>query len=113
MAGYAPEPREGHTILTWQGIAPGGRRQQGLGSVDPRSSRAFCPHFPIPAQALARHARHEPNRSGRGGRRVGFLTTTTVFNAPQDVGLEELRIESYFPLDTATARACEQLAAQR
>jgi transcriptional regulator with XRE-family HTH domain len=37
---------------------------------------------------------------------LAFLTTLTVFNAPQNVTLEELRLESYFPLDDATARAC-------
>jgi transcriptional regulator with XRE-family HTH domain len=39
-----------------------------------------------------------------------FLTTLTVFSAPQNVTLEELTIESYFPNDEATARACERLA---
>ncbi len=39
-----------------------------------------------------------------------FLTTLTSFSAPQNVTLEELRVESYFPLDDATARACERLA---
>jgi transcriptional regulator with XRE-family HTH domain len=43
-------------------------------------------------------------------RSFGFLTTITSFTAPQDVTLEELRIESYFPLDAETARLCEQLA---
>jgi len=43
---------------------------------------------------------------------LGFLTTITAFSAPQNVTLEELRIESYFPLDAATARACEQMAVQ-
>jgi hypothetical protein len=41
---------------------------------------------------------------------LSFLTTITVFNAPQNVTLEELRIESYFPLDDATAQACATLA---
>ncbi|MEZ4297079.1 MAG: helix-turn-helix transcriptional regulator [Polyangiaceae bacterium] len=40
---------------------------------------------------------------------MSFLVTVTVFSAPQNVTLEELRIESYFPLDDATARACEAL----
>jgi transcriptional regulator with XRE-family HTH domain len=52
-----------------------------------------------------------PVTMARDGLRLSFLTTTTVFNAPQDVGLEELRLESYFPLDTATERACAALAA--
>lgn len=41
---------------------------------------------------------------------LAFLTTLTSFSAPQNVTLEELRIESYFPLDEATAKACERLA---
>jgi transcriptional regulator with XRE-family HTH domain len=45
----------------------------------------------------------------RGDLALSFLTTLTVFSSPGDVTLEELRIESYFPLDDATARACEAL----
>lgn len=41
---------------------------------------------------------------------LAFLTTMTIFNAPQNVTLEELRIESYFPIDDATVAACEALA---
>jgi transcriptional regulator with XRE-family HTH domain len=41
---------------------------------------------------------------------LAFITTMTAFSAPQNVTLEELRIESYFPLDEATERACENLA---
>lgn len=44
------------------------------------------------------------------GVELAFLLTVTIFSAPQNVTLEELRIESYFPLDDATARACEALA---
>ncbi len=39
---------------------------------------------------------------------LAFLTTVTTFSAPQNVTLDELRLESYFPLDDATARACER-----
>jgi transcriptional regulator with XRE-family HTH domain len=45
------------------------------------------------------------------GAELSFLATTTVFNAPQSVTLDELRIESYFPLDEATSSACARLAA--
>jgi transcriptional regulator with XRE-family HTH domain len=41
---------------------------------------------------------------------LGFFTTMTAFNAPQNVTLEELRIESWFPADDATAASCERLA---
>ncbi len=44
----------------------------------------------------------------RGDLELAFLTTVTVFNAPQNVTLEELRLESYFPLDDATRRACAE-----
>jgi len=49
-------------------------------------------------------------RLERDDLKLAFLTTVTVFNAPQDVTLEEIRLESYFPLDEATQRACERLA---
>jgi transcriptional regulator with XRE-family HTH domain len=42
---------------------------------------------------------------------LSFLTTVTAFNAPGNVTLDELRIESYFPLDRATEQACLRLAA--
>lgn len=41
---------------------------------------------------------------------LSFLTTVTAFNAPQNVTLEELRLESYFPLDEATEAHCLALA---
>jgi len=41
---------------------------------------------------------------------LAFLTTVTAFNAPQNVTLDELRIESYFPIDQSTIEACERLA---
>jgi transcriptional regulator with XRE-family HTH domain len=41
---------------------------------------------------------------------LAFFTTVTVFNAPQNVTLEELAIESYFPLDDATTAACTRFA---
>jgi transcriptional regulator with XRE-family HTH domain len=43
------------------------------------------------------------------GDELAFLTTITAFSAPQNVTLDELRIESYFPLDEATASACKRL----
>jgi transcriptional regulator with XRE-family HTH domain len=45
----------------------------------------------------------------RDGQRFSFLSTLTHFDAPQNVTLEELKIESFFPLDDATAHACETL----
>lgn len=49
-------------------------------------------------------------RLARDDLRVGFLITITIFSAPQQVTLEELRVESCFPLDDDTRRVCERLA---
>jgi transcriptional regulator with XRE-family HTH domain len=45
-------------------------------------------------------------RFRRADLEVAFLTTVTVFNAPQNVTLDELRIDSFFPLDDHTAEIC-------
>jgi len=45
-----------------------------------------------------------------GPRKIGFLSTVTVFSAPQNVAVEELHIESYYPLDAETQAFCEELA---
>lgn len=42
-----------------------------------------------------------------------FLTMITAFQAPQNVTVEHLRIETWFPYDDATARACHELAAKQ
>lgn len=49
-------------------------------------------------------------RLTRDGMSLGFLVTITKFSAPQQVLLEELSIESCFPLDEATRINCERLA---
>jgi hypothetical protein len=61
------------------------------------------PDFSAPSEATLTF------RLQRDDLALAFLTTLTVFNAPQNVTLEELRIESWFPLDDATTRACERL----
>jgi transcriptional regulator with XRE-family HTH domain len=38
-----------------------------------------------------------------------FLTTVTAFQAPQNVAVEHLRIETWFPFDEPTAEACRRL----
>ena len=39
-----------------------------------------------------------------------FLTMVTAFQAPQNVAVEELRVETWFPYDEATAAICKALA---
>lgn len=49
-------------------------------------------------------------RLARGGLSLSFASAVTVFSAPEAVALDELRIESLFPLDDATHEACERFA---
>jgi transcriptional regulator with XRE-family HTH domain len=48
----------------------------------------------------------------RGPLVMRFFMVVTAFSAPQQITLEELRIESYFPGDAATQLACEHMAAK-
>lgn len=43
----------------------------------------------------------------KGDLQCQFFTTVTSFGTPQDITLQELRIESYFPSDDATRALCE------
>lgn len=52
--------------------------------------------------ALAVHLR-------KGALDLRFFTLVTAFQAPQNVALEELRVETWFPYDAATAEACRRL----
>jgi transcriptional regulator with XRE-family HTH domain len=61
------------------------------------------PDFSVPAEPVVTF------RLRRDSLDLAFLTTITSFSAPQNVTLDELRIESYYPLDDATAAACEAL----
>lgn len=44
-------------------------------------------------------------------RRLSFLMSVTAFDAPQNITLRELHIESWFPLDDATRLFCERVLA--
>ena len=48
-------------------------------------------------------------RLRRGHLDLRFLTMITAFQAPQNVAVEHLRIETWFPFDDATAEACRSL----
>lgn len=45
-----------------------------------------------------------------GPLRFDFFSAVTVLGTPQDITLQELRIESFFPVDAATAAAARRLA---
>lgn len=45
----------------------------------------------------------------KDGRELGFFSTITTFGTPRDVTIDELHIESCFPVDEATAAVCRAL----
>jgi transcriptional regulator with XRE-family HTH domain len=45
----------------------------------------------------------------RGDQRFHFFSAVTVLGTPQDITLQELRVECFFPLDDATATAARML----
>ena len=52
---------------------------------------------------------HEAMRKKRSDLQIGFITTLTKFSAPGNVTLDELKIESYYPLDRETEQVCKRL----
>jgi transcriptional regulator with XRE-family HTH domain len=62
------------------------------------------PDLGVPSEpCLVLRLRHE-------GSSLAFLSTVTRFSAPQNVAVDELRLESFFPLDDATAETCNRWA---
>ena len=51
-----------------------------------------------------------PVRFARDGRRFAFFSTVTTLGTAQDVTLQELRIECFFPADEPTREAARGLA---
>lgn len=55
--------------------------------------------------------RAQPSEAyARGALRVGFLVTVTTFLAAKHLNLDELRIESCFPLDDETRELCARFS---
>jgi len=48
----------------------------------------------------------------KDGVRLSWFTIITTFGAPQDITLQDLRVECFFPADDATDAACWRLARQ-
>ena len=46
----------------------------------------------------------------KGGHRFDFFSAVTTLGTPQDVTVQEVRIETFFPADDATKRAARRLA---
>lgn len=68
----------------------------------PDVPQSWCqPDFSIPVEPLL------PLVLERDGVTLRFFMVVTAFSAPQQITLDELRLESYFPLDEATQQVCE------
>lgn len=52
----------------------------------------------------------QPIRFSLAGAQATFMTTVMRFQAPQNVTLDELQIEAWFPMDDETERLCAALA---
>lgn len=51
-----------------------------------------------------------PLTMARDGLRLSWFTTVTTFGTPQDITLQELRVEMFYPADEATVRFARELA---
>ena len=52
-----------------------------------------------------------PLELARDGLRLSLFSMITTFGTPQDITTDEIRVESFFPADAATAQLLEKLAA--
>lgn len=66
------------------------------------SPRAESPAVPIIPVSFA-----------RDDRRFNYFSTVTTLGTPQDITLQELRVECFFPLDDATEKEARRLSASR
>lgn len=75
--------------------------------------------YPVPAGAVPHRPAAEDSLGGvavplvlaTDGRRLRFISTTTVFGTALDISLAELTIETFFPADGETAAAMRALVA--
>jgi transcriptional regulator with XRE-family HTH domain len=74
-------------VLAYPGVPPS------MGRADPPA-----PQLPI-----------VPVRFAKDGRRFDFFSTVTTLGTPQDVTLQELRIECFFPADEQTRQAARSI----
>jgi transcriptional regulator with XRE-family HTH domain len=101
-------------IVNWEDVAAHLlerlRREASFGLGDPAARELLNELLSYPdIPPRLRHAGYGrpdtpllPLTLARDGARLSFLTTVTTFGTPQDVTLQELRIETYFPADEAT-----------
>jgi transcriptional regulator with XRE-family HTH domain len=78
-------------ILAYPGVPPSLRR--------PDPAAPLLPVVPVSFQ--------------KGEARFDFFSTVTTLGTPQDVTVQEIRIECFFPVDDQTVRAARRLARRR
>lgn len=66
-----------------------------LGYPDVKDAMALAPPVTASAPVLPMHFE-------KAGTRLGLFTTIATLGTPQDITLQELRVESFFPIDDAT-----------
>jgi transcriptional regulator with XRE-family HTH domain len=109
-------------IVGWESFARGmlsRLHHQALGTPDPRLDAVLervhgYPGVPRSWRLPDFSEQPQPTLTlelARGELRLRFLIAVTVFLGPQQVTLEELRLESCFPLDDETRATCSRLAA--
>ncbi|HEX3193882.1 MAG TPA: helix-turn-helix transcriptional regulator [Streptosporangiaceae bacterium] len=110
-------------VTNWPDVAEAlvrrARREAIGGVTDERAQRILhevlaYPGVPVSLASLDAAAPLPPVvpvRFARGGRQFDFFSTVTTLGTPQDVTLQELRIECFFPANDATRSQARQLAA--
>ena len=108
-------------VTNWPEVAQalvGRTRRETIGGVtDERGQRILAEVLAYPgipesvarADPLAPHLPMVPVRFAKDGRRFDYFSTVTTLGTPQDVTLQELRIECFFPADEHTASAARSL----
>ncbi len=94
-----------------------------LATGDPETASLLADLSDFPADNMLSNERHDravtvgdfviPFRLRTSFGVMTFLTTTTVFGSPLDITLDELAIESFFPVDSATRAILDDLNAKR
>jgi hypothetical protein len=108
-------------VTNWPEVAQvlvGRARREAIGgATDERAQRILAEVLAYPG-IPASVARADPSapqlpivpvRFAKDGRRFDFFSTVTTLGTPQDVTLQELRIECFFPADEQTAEAARSL----
>src|SRR5262249_35809431 len=92
-------------------------RESIAGGPDEATKKVFAEILSSPG-VPASLARPHPTRAlvpivpvsfAKDGRRFDFFSTVTTLGTPQDVTLQEIRIECFFPANDATERAAREL----